>query len=230
MKPCCGDREQRRALALRQLARAHSSGALAGLGDLGDLGDLDPNTLFPDRTDIDREENAFDGRLNAWMVDYQAKFDKIPVSVSQQVDAYIARWRDFHASWYLVGRSRVSSILAFEAEWNRIRDQVAAFGATSAVEAVTVQVDGKTVRADQIPPGTSTLDRVEGIAKWAALLVGGIAAWKVASDLGVVAKVGQLVRGGGGGGGGVRRFGSARKTNPRMQPRRNAKGQFLKKR
>jgi hypothetical protein len=211
---CC--RDERRALALRQLGRAHVTGALAAAAR--GLGDLDPNTIFPDRTDIDREEAAFDSRVNAWMVDYQRAFAKIPASVSQQVDDWITRWRNFHGGWYIVGRSRVSSILAFQAEWNRLKDQVAGYGATSAVQAATVEVDGKTVRADQIPPETSNLARIESIAKWAALLVGGIAAWKVANDLGVVGKVKSLVFGGGGGGGGlVRRFGSAKRPNPRKR-------------
>jgi hypothetical protein len=144
------------------------------------------------------------------MVDYQAGFSKLPTSVGQQVDEWIGRWRTFHSSWYLVGRSRVASILAFEAEWNRLKDQVAGYGASSAVQSATVTVDGRTVRADEIPPGSSTLERIESLAKWGALLVGGVVAYKVASDLGVVAKIGGLLKGPSSSRGASRRWGSAK--------------------
>ena len=213
---CCHD--ERRARALAHLGQAHRSGALGDLAAGHILGDLDPSSIVLDRSDIDREESAFDERLNAWMVDYQGGFGKIPPAVSAQVDAYIERWRAFHASWYLIGVTRASSILAFQAEWNRLKDQVAGYGATSAVEAATALVDGKQVRADQIPPGSSTLDRVTMLVKWGGLLLGARAAYKLVSDLGIVSRIGRMVSGGGGGGGGggpVRRYGSAkRQRNP----------------
>lgn len=211
----CGglEREKRRATALRQLTAAHAAGALAGLGGLGDL---TPGAWFAlDRSSIDAETQSFDGRLNAWMTDYQAATATIPAPVIQQIDDFIGRWRALKDSWYFVGKTRADAIIAMEAEWNRFRDQVAGYaGKESAVAAATVTVDGKTVRADEIPPGTDTLSRVESMAKWAALLVGGVVAYKVASDLGVVAKIGGLLKGGSSaaaaGGGAGRRWGSAR--------------------
>lgn len=223
MKCGDGDRENRRAAALGQLGRAHASGALGDLAAGRILGDLDPGSVVLDRSDIDREETAFDERLNAWMVDYQKGFASIPASVSAQVDGYIERWRAFHASWYLIGVTRASSILAYQAEWNRLKDQVAGYGATSAVEAATAMVDGKQVRADQIPPGSTMLDRVTTLVKWGGVLLGGLAAYKLVSDLGIISRVGRLVSGGGGGrvaGGAVRRYGSAKRNPPRRRRRR----------
>jgi hypothetical protein len=206
---CC-DPTGKRQLALAHLGRAHRSGALGELA-AASLGDLTAGAWFPDRSEIDAETEAFDGRLNAWMVDYQSGFEKIPASVAQQVDDFISRWRDLRSTYYFLGKVRADAVLAMESEWNRLKDQVAGYGATSSVAAATVLVDGKAVRADQIPPGSSTLDRVETIVKWGAVLVGGVAAWKVASDLGLVAKVSRLFSGGGGRGGGpARRFGSAK--------------------
>lgn len=226
MKCCDGDRETRRAAALGHLVRAHSSGALGELAGAS-LGDLTAGAWFSlDRSSIDAETEAFDGRLNAWLVDYQAATSAIPAAVIQQIDDFVARWRDLRSSWYFIGKVRADAIMAMEAEWNRFRDQVAGYaGRESAVEAATVLVDGKAVRADQIPPGSSTLDRVETIVKWGAVLVAGVAGWKIASDLGLVAKVSHLFSGGGAAAVPGRRFGSA-KRNPRRR-RRNPRPRNL---
>jgi hypothetical protein len=81
-----------------------------------------------------------------------------------------------------------------QAEWNRLRDQVSSFGASTSILPSMVTVDGRQVRADQIPPETSTFDRIESLAKWGAVIVGGAAALKVASDLGAFTKIAGLVR------------------------------------
>jgi hypothetical protein len=210
---CGGDREKRRVRALAQLTRAHASGALAGLaGDDEQLGSLTPGDWWPNPKDVQAEEDAFDERLNAWMVDYQAVAAQLPAPVIQQIDGFIARWRDLRASFNVFSATRANAILKLEAEFNGYHDQVAQLsGRASSIAPAMASVDGKEVRADQIPPGSSTLDRVESIAKWGAILVGGIAAWKVASDLGIVAKVGGLLKGRSSGGEGAsRRWGSAK--------------------
>jgi hypothetical protein len=194
------ERHARHLQALRGLARAQASGALAGLAGGaggGQLGGLEPGAWFPDRADIDAETEAFDGRLNAWLLDYETAANRLPASVIQQVDAFVARWRDMRASYYVVGKVRADAVFDAEAEWNRLRDQVTSYGATSAIAPATVTVGGQQVRADQIPAGSSTLDRVEGLAKWAALIVGGAAAYKIAADLGAFKKLGGLFGGGG---------------------------------
>lgn len=216
---CCKDK--RRAKALRDLHRAYNGGALhhvaSGALELGGFGDLEAGAWFPTRSDVEAEQEAFNGRLNSWMVDYQSVANKIPAALLNQVDDFIGRWRDLYGSFFVISKTRADAILALEAEWNHIRDQIDGYGANTAVGPATVTVDGKQYRADQTPPGSSTLDRVETIVKWGGIALASAAALKVASDLGIFARVGRLFggRGGGGGGGptvgGVRRYGSARR-------------------
>ncbi len=176
----------------RGLARAHRSGALAALADGGGLGGLEPGAWFPSRADTDAETEAFDARLNAWLLDYASAANRLPTALVQQVDSFVVRWRDLRATYYFLPKIRADEVLDAEAEWNRLRDQVTSYGATSAITPATVTVDGREVRADQIPAGSSTIDKVERIAKWGAIIVGGAAAIKVASDLGVFSKVRKL--------------------------------------
>ncbi len=217
---CCKDK--RRAQALRDLHRAYNGGALhhvaSGALELGGFGDLEAGAWFPTRSDVEAEQEAFNGRLNAWMVDYQTVTNKIPAALLSQVDDFIGRWRDLYGSFFVLSKNRADSILSLEAEWNHLRDQIDGYGANTSVAPATVTVDGKQVRADEIPPGSSTIDRVETIVKWGGIALASAAALKIASDLGIFARLGRLVgggRGGGGGGGpvdgGVRRFGSARR-------------------
>jgi hypothetical protein len=209
---CCSP-EKRKQKALKHLGRAHRKGALAAVaaGDvqLGDLGEVEAGDLWPNPTEVDAEEAAFDGRLNAWQVDYQAAYAALPKALTQQIDSFLARWQSRPTFW-VFSATHLKLIIDAEAEFNRYRDQVAAMGHPSSVQAATVSVDGTQVRADQIPPGSSTLDRIETIVKWGGIIVGGVALYKIASTLGLVGQLSRLV-GGGGSGGGVRRYGSARK-------------------
>lgn len=184
--------------AFRGLARAHRSGALAALAALpdsgGGLGSLEPGAWSYEPAILDAEAADFDGRLNAWMNDYAAAAGRLPASLVQQIDDFIGRWRTLKDSSYFFTGARGAAILQFEAEWNRFRDQVASYaGKSSAITPATVTVDGQEVRADQVPSGSSTIDRVERIAKYAAIAIGGAAALKVAADLGVFAKARKLV-------------------------------------
>jgi hypothetical protein len=192
----CHDDDPRRRRVLRQLARAQASGALAGVAG-GGLGALEAGAWFPTPAEIDAETEAFDGRLNAWLFDYQTQIGRLPKALVQQVDNFVERWRDLRASFYLpflgFTKTRGDAILGMQAEWNRLRDQVAGYGAESAIAPSMVTVDGREVRADQIPPGQSTFDRIESLAKWGAVIVGGAAAFKIASDLGAFKKIGGLI-------------------------------------
>ncbi len=188
----CKDDNPRRRQALAALARAHRSGALAGVAS-GGLGSLEPGAWFPSRDEIDAETESFDGRLNAWLFDYQRQVGRLPAAIIQQVDNFVERWRDLKNSMYFVGKVRADAVLSMEAEWNRLRDQVAGYGATSAIAPSMVTVNGKEVRADQIPGGQSTFDRIENLAKWGAIIVAGGAAIKIATDLGAFKKLGGLV-------------------------------------
>ena len=219
---CCSTPEKRRRKALKQLRRAARSGALAAGGQLGDLGALEAGAWFPTRNEVEEEAEAFDGRLNAWMVDFQGGTNRVPPAVIQQVDDFIFRWRDLRSSFFVFSQPRANAILALESEFNQLQDKIASFGVSSSVGAAMVTVDGQQVRADKVPPGSSTLDRVTSLVKWGGLLVGGVAAYKVASELGLVARVARLFGGGGGGGGGgaVRRYGSAKRSNPKRKRRR----------
>jgi hypothetical protein len=211
---CCSTPEKRRRQALKQLGRAHFTGALARVaaGGGGDqLGGLNPNDWVPPPGEVDDEEAAFDGRLNAWLVDYQAAYAKLPKPLTQQIDDFVARWRARSTFW-IISKRKAEMVIGFEAEFNRFVDQVTAAGHPSSVAPATVSVDGVEYRADQIPPPPpGTFDRIESIVKWGGIVVGGVALYKVASELGLVARLGRLVGGGGGGGGGVRRYGSAKR-------------------
>ena len=220
--PCqgCGPAEKRRRKALRHLGRAHQLGALAALaaGDaqLGGLEGLDPNggPFSYSRDDVDGEQSAFDGRLNSWLADYQAHTNILPAAIVNPLDEFVERWRALFSSWYLWEWVRAKQVLAMEAEWNKLRDQVAALGAPSQVAAVTVRVGDQDFRADQLPaPPPGLFDKIESVIKWGGIIVGGVAAYKLASELGLVARLGRLVAGGGGGGSiaGVRRYGSAKR-------------------
>jgi len=187
-------RAQRQRVALAQLARAHASGALAGVaGGGGGLGSLEPGSWSYEPSALDAEAESFDARLNAWMNDYARAANRLPAALVQQVDAFIERWRDLKNSSYFFTGARGKAILTAEAEWNRLRDQVASYGVTSSIAPSTVTVGGEEVRADQVPPEKSTFDRIENLAKWGAIIVGGAAAVKVAHDLGAFRKLGGLV-------------------------------------
>lgn len=188
----CHDDNPRRQRALRQLARAQLSGALASVA-AGGLGALEAGAWFPSRSEIDAETESFDARLNAWMLDYQSEIGGVPKALIQQVDAFILRWRELKNSMYFIAKTRADAILAAQAEWNRLRDQVAHYGAESSIAPSMVTVAGREVRADQIPPGVSTFDRIESLAKWGAIIVAGGAAIKVATDLGAFKKIGGLI-------------------------------------
>ncbi len=212
---CC-DPTGKRQQALAQLGRAHRSGALAKVagGELahdGGLGGLEPGAWWPNPTLVDQETDAFDGRLNAWLAD-TSSLTNIPPALRQQIDDYIARWRDqvINAIWVFSG-TKSNTVLKFQAEFNRLAAQVAAVaGHPSIISEAMASVDGVDVPADKIPPGSSTLDRVETIVKWGGLALGAVAAYKIADTLGLVGKLRGLVGGGGGGGGGYRRYGSAK--------------------
>jgi hypothetical protein len=215
-KACVGcDPDKAKEKALRQLGRAYRSGALAALGDVdgGQLGALDPNAWIPDPGDVDAEENSFDARLNAWLVDYQAAAPKLSPALVQQIDDFVQRWRDRSTFW-IVSANKQRMVIGFEAEFNKFVDQVSAAGHPTAVQPATVTVDGVEHRADQIPPPPpGVFDHIESIVKWGGIALGAAAAYKIASELGLVARLGRMIGGGGGGGGagGVRRYGSARR-------------------
>lgn len=223
---CC-DSAKRRGKALKHLARAHASGALQALqlGDVDEqLGSLDPNAWIPDPKEVDAEEDSFDGRLNAWLVDYQAAAPSLSPALVSQIDDFVQRWRDRSTFWVL-SANKAKMIIGFEAEFNKFVDQVTAAGHPTAVQAATVNVDGVEHRADQIPPPPpGTFDHIETIVKWAGVIVGGVAAYKIASELGILSRIGRMIGGGGQSGAviaGVRRYGSARKQrNPRRRRRR----------
>jgi hypothetical protein len=210
---CPGDAAQvlRRNRFAALIGRAHQAGALSQIA--AQLGDLQPGKLSYEPSVLDAEAQSFDGRLNAWMEDYQAAANVLPQSLIDQIDAFIQRWRDFKDSFYFFTGARGAAILQYEADFNRFHDQVASYtGKASAVAPSTVTVDGKPVRADQVPDGVDTISRIETIAKWGALLLAGGVAVKIASDVGAFKALGQL---------GHRKPATA--TNPRRRRRRRSR-------
>jgi hypothetical protein len=181
-----------RGRALRQLGRAHQAGALAGLGDIGDI---DMSSFVVSESGLDQETVAFDGRLNAWLLDYAAAAATLPASFVAQVDAFVAAWRAQKDQFYWFQTSRLGDIVRSEGDFNRLRAQFLTYGQTTAVGPATVTADGQTVPTDQIPAGADWVSKLESSLKWAGLLVGGVALLKITSDLGVWKRLGRVAGG-----------------------------------
>ncbi|MEO7827195.1 MAG: hypothetical protein ABIR60_08650 [Allosphingosinicella sp.] len=182
-----GNRGGRRR-ALHNIGRAHRSGALGGLGD------IDMSSFVVSQATIDAEAAAFDGRLNAWLLDFAGAAAALPKSFVQQVDDFVGRWRaQKDAFWFQT--NRLTDLMNAESEFNRLKTQAAQLGAASSVGNATAIANGKRVDADKIPPGSSWFDRVETLVKVGGVIVGGVALIKVSSDLGVWKKLGRLVEG-----------------------------------
>jgi hypothetical protein len=179
--------EGQRGRALRQLGRAHQARALGG-----GLGDIDMSSFVVSQSGLDQETAAFDGRLNSWLLDYAAAAAALPPSFVAQVDDFVSRWRAQKDQFYWFQTTRLGDIVRSEGEFNRLRAQYQTYGQTTAIGPATVQADGKTVPADQIPSSADWLAKAEGALKWAGLLVGGVALLKITSDLGVWKKLGRL--------------------------------------
>lgn len=169
--------------ALRRLARAHRGGQLAGLGD------IDMSSFVVSQSSIDAESQAFDGRLNAWLGDFARVAARLPAAFVQQVDDFVFRWRKQKDAFYFFQTSRLSDLMATEAEFNRLRDQYLGYGQSTAVAPATVTANGATVRADQIPQGTSWGDQVTTALKWGGVVVGGLVVLKVVHDTGIVTRL-----------------------------------------
>lgn len=183
--------------ALAQLARAHQAGGVGkhlhrALRASGQLGDIDTSSFVVTQGTIDAEAAAFDDRLTAWQLDYAASAARLPPSFVQQVDGFIGRWRKERDAFYWFQTNRLAALLNFESEFNKLRDQFLSYGQTTAIAPATVTADGQTVRADQIPPGSDWFSQAKTIAIWGGVIVGGVAAIKISSDLGLFKKIGRL--------------------------------------
>jgi len=174
--------------ALRKLGHAHRRGHLA------ELGDIDMSSFVVSAASIDAEAEAFDGRLNAWLLDFAGAAARLPPAFVQQVDDFVGRWRAKKDAFYFFQTSRLSDLMAAESEFNRIRDQFLGYGQTTAIAPATVTANGKTVRADQIPPGSSWGDQVTSAIKVGGAIAGGLLVLKVAHDTGIVRRIGAALR------------------------------------
>jgi hypothetical protein len=186
--------------ALAKIGQAHRAGGLhlnlhrarrAG----GQLGDIDMSTFVVSQSTIDAESDAFDGRLNAFLLDYAAAAARLPPSFVQQVDDFVVRWRKIRADFYWFQTNRLHDVINAEAEFNKFRDQFLAYGQTTAIEPATVTANGETHRSDQIPADADWFSKVRTAAIWGGVIVGGAAAIKISSDLGVFRRLGRLAGG-----------------------------------
>lgn len=188
-----------RGQALRKLGRAHKAGGVrkhlgrARRAAAGGLGDIDMSSFVVSGATIDAESDAFDGRINAWLLDYAAAAARLPPSYVQQVDDFVTRWRKIRSEFYFFQTSRLHDIVNAEAEFNRFRDQYLSYGQTTAIAPATVTAGGETVRSDQIPDSASWFSQVKTVAIWGGVIVGGAAALKISSDLGLFKKLGHLI-------------------------------------
>jgi hypothetical protein len=183
--------------ALAKLGQAHRAGGLhKGLHRArragGQLGDVDMSSIVVSQATIDAESDAFDGRLNAWLLDYAGAAARLPPSFVQQVDDFVTRWRKIKDAFYFFQTSRLHDIINAEAEFNKFRDQFLGYGQGTAIGAATVTADGKTVRSDQIPPDADWLSKVRTVAIWGGVALAGAAAIKISSDLGLFKKIRSL--------------------------------------
>ena len=180
--------------ALVAMGRAHKRGKLGA--SAGGLGDIDVSSFVVSQATIDAESKAFDGRVNAWLGDFAAQAARQPAAFVAQVDDFVFRWRAAKDAFYWFQTNRLTDLMTFEAEFNKLRNQAAQQGAPSSVGAATVTANGKTVDADKIPPGSSWVDGVTSAVKWAGVIAAGVAAVKVGSDLGVFKRIGRTIGGG----------------------------------
>lgn len=189
------------ARALAKIGKAHRAGGLhRGLARArraagGGLGDIDMSSFVVSQATIDAESDAFDGRLNAFLLDYAAAAARLPPSFVQQVDDFVSRWRKIKDDFYFFQTNRLHDVINAEAEFNKFRDQFLGYGQTTAIAPATVTANGETHRSDQIPPDADWLSRVRTIAIWGGVAVAGIAAIKISSDLGVFRRLGHLAGG-----------------------------------
>lgn len=205
---------------LRNLGRAHKRGNLAGIEmpgnnpgevpwglgqlgegggryfggqDIGGLGDIDMSSIVVSQSGLDQETISFDGRLNAWLLDFAAAAARLPPSFVAQVDAFVTAWRAQKDSFYIFQTSRLGDIVRSEGDFNRLRAQFLGYGQSTGVGPATVTANGKSVGADQIPANADWFSKLEGSVKWVgiALVVG--VAYKVSSDVGLFKKIGGLL-------------------------------------
>jgi hypothetical protein len=179
--------------ALAKLGAAHRAGGLhKGLRrarQSGGLGDIDMSTFVVSQSTIDAESDAFDGRLNAFLLDYSAAAARLPPSYVQKVDDFVFRWRKIKDDFYFFQTSRLHDVINAEAEFNKFRDQFLGYGQTTAIAPATVTADGKTVRSDEIPPGTDWSSGIVSALKWGGVIAGGLVVLKVAHDTDVIGRI-----------------------------------------
>jgi hypothetical protein len=185
-----GDSEDQLA-TLRTLGQLYRGGELAGLGDLDATGML---TLS--RTDIHRETETHDATINTFLLELGRSSNRVPPAFIAAVDAYVFRWRKFKNEWWFVGTTRRDEVLAYQAEFNRLRDQFVKYGQSTVTRPATVTFDGTAnVRADALPkPPPGFFDRAEKLGLYAAVIVGGLATFKITQELGVFTAIGAKVR------------------------------------
>ncbi len=187
------------ALALAKLGQAHRAGGLhLGLARAraagGGLGDIDMSSFVVSQATIDAESDAFDGRLNAFLLDYAAAAARLPPSFVQQVDDFVSRWRKIKDDFYFFQTSRLHDVINAEAEFNKFRDQFLSYGQTTAIAPATVTANGETHRADQIPPDADWSSGIITAVKWGGAIAGGLIILKVAHDTNVVGRIRQAFK------------------------------------
>ena len=207
---CCHvARAKRRRRALAQLTRAHMAGALGGLAGLGDVA----SDTWPSTGAINTETASLATSVAQLGKDIFDGFgrDSYPIddpgvhALQNAWNAFLADFNQWQASGYFWNPSRRDELVGYRARFNAL---LAQWRAVPSVVTVAAPVAG----AEPAKGGLAeAVDHVEAIVKWGALLVGGAMALKVASDLGVFAKLGGLIKGRSSSAGGAsRRYGSAR--------------------
>lgn len=161
------------------------------------MGDIDVSSTVVVPGTVDAEIESFDGRLNAWLVDFSTQTPYVGQAFIDQVDAFVETWRKFPDEWFFWGTNRLAKLLSLEAQFNALRAQADAMaaargGTKTNVGAATVTSRGQTYEAGKQPPDEDAITRITTLLKWGAGLAAVGLAVKVSADLGVWKKLGSL--------------------------------------
>lgn len=161
------------------------------------MGDIDVSSTVVGPGTVDAEIASFDGRLNAWLIDFADQTPYVGKAFIDQVDRFVEAWRKFPDEWFFFGTNKLSKLLSLEAQFNQLRDQANALaaangGSKSNVGAATVTSRGQTYEAGKQPPDEDAISRLTTLLKWGAGLAALGLAVKVSADLGLFKKLSSL--------------------------------------
>lgn len=163
------------------------------------MGDIDVSSTVVVPGDVDAEIESFDGRLNAWLMDFSAQTPFVGQAFIDQVDAFVFSWREFKDEFFVWGTNKLAKLLQLEANFNKLKAQADALaqqhgGPQSTIADATVKSKGKEYSAGNQPWDEDIVSRLTSLVKWGGVLLAAGLAVKVSSDLGLFKKLGAIAQ------------------------------------